>query len=508
MFSLRVGWLIMGVVSFGGIQRMTAQDSTAVQYRYPDGTVSSEGMLVNGVPQGYWVSYYPDGTAKSEGNWRAGRLEGDWVFYDEQGRVETTLHYEGGWKDGEEVQWDSTGTRIRSLPWVVDTLNGVESVFDATGIEVERIPWKAGQREGVALTFAVENGVQTRIVRRQGFRDDLLRWVEDINRYDDQGRRTGKWMRFWSQGVGVIREEGSYERGLKEGVFKYFSRNGDLERTETYKRGERVEDAPEAVALDLRKAFHPNGEVSREGPWRDNTPMGTHRFYDEEGHMVEVKVFRQGVLSASGMLDSLGRRTGPWLVYWPDGSVKESGEYLAGVKEGDWTYFRRDGETEQEGGYRQGQWHGVWTWYHPGGKLHRRERYRKGREDGDFVELSMSGDTLARGVYERGLKQGPWLEHVEDDRKEGVYLDGERDGVWRHFDDEGFKRFEGEYVAGIPMGEHTGYWSGGTRAWVGSYSGGLPEGNWRYFDELGMVRLIRQYKAGRIARVNGAKTDR
>ena len=142
------------------------------------------------------------------------------------------------------------------------------------------------------------------------------------------------------------------------------------------------------------------------------------------------------------------------------------------------------------------------------GKLHRRRRYRKGREDGSFVELSLDGDTLARGVYERGLKQGPWIEHVENDRKEGVYLDGERDGIWRHFDAEGAKRFEGEYVAGIPMGEHTGYWSGGTRAWVGSYSGGLPEGNWRYFDETGMVRLIRQYKAGRITRVNGAKTDR
>ena len=203
------------------------------------------------------------------------------------------------------------------MPWVMDTLHGMESVFDVTGVEVERIPWKSGQREGVALTFATEEGVRGRIVRRQGYRDDLLRWVEDINRFDDQGRKTGKWMWFWPQGVGLIREEGPYERGLKEGVFKTFSRNGDLERTETYKRGELVEDAPEAVALDLRKAFHPNGEVSREGPWRENTPMGTHRFYDEEGHMVEVKVFRRGVLSASGMLDSLGRRTGPWSVSGP-----------------------------------------------------------------------------------------------------------------------------------------------------------------------------------------------
>ena len=52
-------------------------------------------------------------------------------------------------------------------------------------------------------------------------------------------------MTFWSNGR--VREEGPWERGLKEGVFKRFSRQGDLESTETWHRGELVEDAPEAV---------------------------------------------------------------------------------------------------------------------------------------------------------------------------------------------------------------------------------------------------------------------
>ena len=29
-------------------------------------------------------------------------------------------------------------------------------------------------------------------VSRMGYREDLLRWVEDINRYDDQGPTDGK----------------------------------------------------------------------------------------------------------------------------------------------------------------------------------------------------------------------------------------------------------------------------------------------------------------------------
>lgn len=502
--TLQIGmWLLLvggsGMVSW-------AQDSVAVEYRYADGAISSRGWLVGGVPSGYWVSFHEDGTRKSEGNWNGGVLDGEWIFYDAKGRVETTLSYSGGRKNGEEFHWDSTGVKLRSVPWREDTIQGVEVRFDVAGIEVSRIPWRDGMKEGVALDFAVEQGRQGRIIRRMGYREDLLRWVEEVNRFDDQGRKTGKWMTFWPNER--VRLEGPYERGLKEGVFKYFSRNGDLERTETYKRGELVEDAPEAVALDLRKTFHANGQVERSGPWRENEPMGTHRFFDEEGHLVEVRVFREGMLNASGMLDSLGRRTGEWVMYWPDGSRKAVGGYLEGKRDGDWVYYRLDGTVEQEGVFQRGDWNGRWKWYHLNGKLHRDERYRRGKEDGAFFELSASGDTLARGVYERGYKQGPWIEHVNDDRREGNYLDGERDGLWRHLDDQGALRFEGAYVAGIPTGQHVTYWPNGTRSSVGSYEGGLPEGNWRYFDANGMVQLVRQYRGGRIVKINGSKTDR
>lgn len=491
---------------WAGVHGLSAQDSSQVQYRYPDGTISSEGQLLNGLPEGYWVSYFPDGTRKSEGNWRQGQLEGEWVFYDEKGRVQTTLFYASGLKDGIETQWDTTGIRLRTLPWVQDTLQGWEEGYDADGVIRSRIPWSGGEKEGVALDYAVEEGKQGRILRRRGFREDLLRWVEEVNRLDDQNRKTGKWMTFWPNGQ--VRQEGLYERGLEEGVFKYFSRRGDLERTVTFHRGEEVEDAPEAVVLDLRKAFHPNGEVSREGPWREDTPMGTHRFFDEEGHLVEVKVFRFGVLQTSGMLDSMGRRSGPWTEFWPDGTPKAVGSYLEGKRDGDWQFYARDGRLEQEGGFRMDLWHGRWTWYHPNGQVHRDERYRKGREDGDFLELGAAGDTLAMGSYERGRKVGPWVEHVRDDRREGVYLDGDLDGRWIHTDGEGRIRFEGAYVAGIPTGEHTTFWPTGRRASVGLYRGGLRDGIWRYFDENGVVQLIRQYKAGRIVKVNGAKTDR
>lgn len=90
----------------------------------------------------------------------------------------------------------------------------------------------------------------------------------------------------------------------------------------------------------------------------------------------------------------------------------------------------------------------------------------------------------------------------------GAYLDDEREGLWVHLDAEGKVNFEGEFVLGIPSGEHVEFWPNGARAVVGRYKGGLRQGNWRYFDELGLVQLVRQYKADRIVKVNGSKTDR
>ena len=61
-------------VALMGLTSAVAQDTIQVQYRYADGTISSEGQLVNGVPEGYWISFYPEGTRKSEGNWRQGKI--------------------------------------------------------------------------------------------------------------------------------------------------------------------------------------------------------------------------------------------------------------------------------------------------------------------------------------------------------------------------------------------------------------------------------------------------
>ena len=200
MFRFRIFCLVP--LLFVGVCQLAGQDSTRVQYRFPSGEVSSEGWLVSGVPEGFWRSYHEDGIRKSEGNRSGGQLEGEWIFYDAKGRVQTTLRYEQGAKQGEEIRWDTTGVQRRIRPWKADVLDGEERVLDDRGILVGTIPWTAGVKEGVALEFARDDAEGLgRIIKRSGYRDDLLRWVEEVNRFDDQGRKTGKWMTFGPMAV-------------------------------------------------------------------------------------------------------------------------------------------------------------------------------------------------------------------------------------------------------------------------------------------------------------------
>ena len=75
----------MAMTMFCLAQTLYAQEIK--QFFYPDGSVSSEGTMVNGKPDGYWKSYYQDGTLKSVGKRTNFQLDSIWCFYDEHGNL-------------------------------------------------------------------------------------------------------------------------------------------------------------------------------------------------------------------------------------------------------------------------------------------------------------------------------------------------------------------------------------------------------------------------------------
>ena len=78
------------------------QVDSLTQFRYPNGILSSEGILRDGKPDGFWKTFHQNGELKSEGNRVDFKLVGTWKFYSENGKPTLKLDYLAGLKNGEQ----------------------------------------------------------------------------------------------------------------------------------------------------------------------------------------------------------------------------------------------------------------------------------------------------------------------------------------------------------------------------------------------------------------------
>jgi antitoxin component YwqK of YwqJK toxin-antitoxin module len=81
------GWITTGILILG-FQLIYGQENITdgyVKFYYPNGQVSSEGLMLNGKPDGYWKTYYVTGIIKSEGKRTNYLLDSIWLFFDIKG---------------------------------------------------------------------------------------------------------------------------------------------------------------------------------------------------------------------------------------------------------------------------------------------------------------------------------------------------------------------------------------------------------------------------------------
>ena len=81
---------------------------------------------------------------------------------------------------------------------------------------------------------------------------------ERINRYDLDRQPHGKWKWFYDEEI--LRLEGTFKHGLKNGYFKEYDREGNLLSATKYVDGEKIEKAEELVKLEIRTDYYPDGK--------------------------------------------------------------------------------------------------------------------------------------------------------------------------------------------------------------------------------------------------------
>ena len=393
-------------------------------YKYPNGAISSEGTIKNGKPEGFWKSYYVTGIKKSEGRRKNYQLDSIWVFYDQTGDTIEKINFLYGRKNGWYYKYRKAagvGTYIWSKElFAGDKKVGMATLFYPDGSVQQTINYNDGKKEGLSKELD-KNG---NIITLLEYHNDFLVSREKINRVDNKNQKQGDWIEFYPDGKKKI--EMSYVDNLLNGYYKEYDTKGTITVTMLYEKGaivkSKVEDEPD---IEQRDKYDQDGKLIYSGPFRMNTPVGTHREFGKDGKVINAWIYNDnGQKLSEGIVDEAGNRNGKWKDLYADGKTMAEGQYLANNKSGLWKFYTDSGKVIQTGSYNAGRPDGNWKWFYPNGATLREEEYFQGQRDGAYVEYSPDGQVLTEGQYLDGEKNGLWKyksgSYAEEDRKSVV----------------------------------------------------------------------------------------
>jgi antitoxin component YwqK of YwqJK toxin-antitoxin module len=475
--------------------QLTAQDSLVqngyVTLKFPGGKRSGEGLMKDGKPEGLWKAFYESGAIKSEGFKKNGISDSLWKFYNEEGLIKTTIEYKNGKKFGLRRDYSADGNLITEETFENDFKSGKSTRFFKNKNPQTIIPFVEGKEEGRGVEFD-SLGL---VINLFDYKKGVLISRKIVNRTDKQNRKTGAWVDLFPDFT--IKLEATYQSGLKNGYLKSYDKRGNLTLVERYVDDVLQQEAEDAKPPEIRKSYSPNGIVKRSGPITpDGKLTGQQLFFDDQGKPSTAEYWSNGILIASGTLDSIYRKQGHWKEFYPSKELKSEGSYLDDQRNGSWTFFYANGKTEQKGNFKKGKPDGKWLWYYESGKVLREENYRSGKEDGLMFELSETGDTLATGEYLEGDREGAWMFKQGEQTIRGKFVAGLMDGEWKHTFSSGNTAFTGSFRNGKAEGKHQAFRSTGKLYWEGKYIDGKRVGFWRSFDSEGMLYLVVEYRDG------------
>jgi antitoxin component YwqK of YwqJK toxin-antitoxin module len=492
--------------------KISAQGNEMLQdgyqvFKYPNGSVSGEGMIKNGKPDGYWRSYYVTGIKKSEGRYTSFKLDSIWLFYDQVGDTTDRINYLFGKKNGYYYKYKkdpATGLYLWSKElFAGDRKEGTAFIYFPEGKIQQTISYNAGKKEGYSKEYD-KNG---NVITLMEYNNDFLVSREKINRTDNKGLKQGNWLEFYPDGK--KKTEKFYRDDLLHGYYKEYDSEGNLVLTMLYDNGaivkSKVEDDQD---IEIINKYNENNRIIYSGPYRNNTPVGVHREFDKDGKVTNAFIYNDvGLLLSEGIVDEAGNRNGKWKDLYPDGKTQAEGSYSDNRRTGLWKFYNISEKVEQTGYYNNGRPDGLWKWYYENGAILREEEYFQGQRDGAYTEYSTGGDIIGQGQYSDGEKNGEWKFKSGDYIEQGKYIIGLKDGPWKSYYADGTLKSKGNFIQGNPDGQQIYYYENGKIKEEQYYRMGIKQKTWKKYDEEGATILTIAYKDDNEISINGVKIN-
>ena len=119
-----------------------------------------------------------------------------------------------------------------------------------------------------------------------------------------------------------------------------------------------------------------------------------------------------------------------------------------------------------------------------------------------FTDVPFSGEVTGKeqGSFRNGEREGAWISYWDNGqlRSKGNWKNNKREGVWFNYVDNGTLDSEGNFTNGINEGTWAYYYRNGQLSYKGNWKNGKQDGAWVSYNEDGTVdkELTRTYKDG------------
>lgn len=209
--------------------------------------------------------------------------------------------------------------------------------------------------------------------------------------------------------------------------------------------------------------YHSNGKKEASGKVKNYKKQGTWKYWNAEGQLEKTAVYKDDVLNGicteyfkDGSISNQGnyingKKDGTWNAFYAEGKKASVLNYKNGLKDGEQNRWYENGQLREKTSYTNDVINYRYTWYY-NGKNRAVETYENGKPDGtwrQYPDPKESNDTLPSSVdeYKNGLRDGYHRAYHNGKISEEVfYRDGKLNGVLRKWDQTGNLGISENYV--------------------------------------------------------------
>lgn len=306
---------------------------------------------------------------------------------------------------------------------------------------------------------------------------DVLKEVYFVNQ-DNTDILEGKYIMYHPNQV--IATEGAFEGGYKNGIFRQYYSNGEVQRIVEYKNGLRDGQV---------KVFNTKGSIIQSAVYTKGELSDSLYFYYDNGR----------VKSKGKFID--GKPDGQLIDYYENGNIKRNISYAQGEQNGKSTTYFEDGNLRTEGNYKKGRLDGNYTTYYPSGQIETTSEMLAGAKSGVFKNYDEQGQLLLIGHYQNGRLHGENIAYYPNGniRHKYLYQDGLLIGINDAYYPNGKIKSKTTVSKDLVNKEVVLYDSTGQKSTVELYVTNKKNGNWlEYYPGTEQVKRRTPYDMGRI----------